>query len=79
MDIKGVVGAWEELSHWDWHIYTIDTMYKTDNQGEPAVLPRELYYMLCADLNGKEIQEGGDICIHITDSLSCTVETNTAL
>ena len=59
MDIKGVVGAWEELIHWDWHIYTIDTMYKTDIQGEPAVLPRELYYMLCGDLNGKEIQERG--------------------
>ena len=28
---------------------------------------------------GREVQEGGDICIHIADSLCCTVETNTTL
>ena len=28
--------------------------------------------VLCGDLNGKEIQKRGDICIHITDSLCCT-------
>ena len=28
---------------------------------------------------GREAQEGGDICIHIADSLCCTVETNTTL
>ena len=28
------------------------------------------------DLSGKEIQKRGDICIHIADSLCCTVETN---
>ena len=37
--------------------------------------------MLCDDLDewdGREveIQEGGDICIHIVDSLRCTAETN---
>ena len=26
-----------------------------------------------------EVQEGGDICIHITDSLCCAAETNTTL
>ena len=35
--------------------------------------------MLCGDLNGKEIQGGGDICICVADSLCCTVETNTTL
>ena len=35
--------------------------------------------MLCGDLNGKEIQKRGDICIHIADSLCCTAETNTTL
>ena len=41
--------------------------------------------MLCGDLNGwdggggREVQEGGDICIHIIDSLRCTAETDTAL
>ena len=43
--------------------------------------------MLCDDLDGwdwgvgvrggKEVQKGGDICIHIADSLGCTAETNT--
>ena len=32
--------------------------------------------MLSADLNGKEIQKRGDVCIHIADSLCCTAETN---
>ena len=28
---------------------------------------------------GSEVQEGGDVCIHIADSLHCTAETNTTL
>ena len=28
---------------------------------------------------GTEAKEGGDICIHIADSLHCTAETNTIL
>ena len=38
--------------------------------------------MLCDDLGGwdgvggREAQERRDICIYITDSLHCTVETN---
>ena len=28
---------------------------------------------------GREVQEGGDICIHIADSLLCREETNTTL
>ena len=40
--------------------------------------------MLCDDLDrqdggGQEVQEGGDICIHIADSLHCTAETNATL
>ena len=30
-------GEWDELRGWDWHIYTIDTMYKIDNELEPIV------------------------------------------
>ena len=26
---------------------------------------------------GREVPEGGDICIHTADSLHCTAETNT--
>ena len=28
---------------------------------------------------GGEVQQGGDICLHIVDSLHCIVETNTTL
>ena len=37
----------------------------------------EPYFVLCGELNGKEIEKRGDICIYIADSLCCTVETNT--
>ena len=29
--------------------------------------------------DGRETQEGGEICIHIADSLHCLAETNTTL
>ena len=32
--------------------------------------------MLCGDLNGKEIQNSGAICIYMADSLCCTVEND---
>ena len=35
--------------------------------------------MLCDDLNGKEIRNGGDICVHIADSLCCRAEHTTQL
>ena len=42
--------------------------------------------VVCANLdgwngewNGKEVQEGRDICVHIADSLCCRAETNTTL
>ena len=35
--------------------------------------------LLLRVLIGREAQEGGDICIHIADSLCCTAETNTTL
>ena len=41
----------------DWHIYTVDIMYRIDNQWEQTVQPRELYLMHCGDLNGKQVQK----------------------
>ena len=38
--------------------------------------------MFCDDLDGwggREVQEEGDIGIHIADSLHCTAENNTSL
>ena len=29
--------------------------------------------------NGREVQDGGAICIHMADSLFCTAETNISL
>ena len=47
---------------------------------------RELSSVFCDDLEkwngqvgGREVQEGGDICIQIADILGCTLETNTPL
>ena len=34
---QGGKGGWDKMGDWDWHIYTIDTMYKIDNQWEPTV------------------------------------------
>ena len=56
---------------------TRDTMRETDNEWEPIVQHRELDSVLCGDLNGEEIQKGGDVCM--ADSFCCTVETNTTL
>ena len=37
MDTKvGKGGVWDELGDWDWRIYSIDTIYKIDNQWEPT-------------------------------------------
>ena len=47
----------------------------TKEKGEPTVQHRELYSMLRGHLNGKEIQKGGDTCIHITDPLCCIIDT----
>ena len=35
--------------------------------------------MLCGDLNRREIQKGGDICVCMADSFCYTVEANTPL
>ena len=29
---QGRKGVWNELGDWDWHVYTIDTMYKINRQ-----------------------------------------------
>ena len=44
---------------------------------------RGLISVLCDNLDGwdggREAQEGGNICMHIADSLHCTAETNPTL
>ena len=54
-------------------------------QGLRPQASRELSSVLCGDLEGwdegggREAQEGGDMCIHISDSHCCTAETNITL
>ena len=60
------------MGEWEWLIYT--PMYKIDNNKidnywEPDVEYKELYSMLCANLNGKEIPQRGDM--HFTNSMVC--------
>ena len=63
LNINGVVEEQEE------------SLGSSESEG----MHRELYSVLCGDLNGKEIQKGGDTCISIADSLCYTAETNTTL
>ena len=56
-------------------IYTLLILCIKHVTNENLRMARELYSMLCSDLNGKEIQKRGDISICIADSLCCTVET----
>ena len=58
---------------------TTEQLTHSHSRWEPPVWHRELSSVLCGELNGKEIQETGDVCICIEDSLSCIVETNTTL
>ena len=60
-------------------------MCKIDRYWEPAVKARGAQLgALCGpgagdEGNGREVQEGGIVCIHTADLLHCTVETHTAL
>ena len=78
MATKGGRGC-NELGDWDWLVYTIDTMYKTDNEWKPRVYRKELSSGLCGDLNEKAVQKREDIYVRMADSLCCTVENNTTL
>ena len=55
---------------------------KKNNPGpclEHSTYPIHSSSMLYGDLNEKDFQKRGDMCIHILDSPCCTAETNTAL
>ena len=75
--LLGGNGGGERLGVWDWHVHT--AIFKIDNQQGPAVQHRELCSILCNNLNGKRIWKRIDTCVHITESLCCTPETNTTL
>ena len=72
-------GRREELREEQQHIHTLTTVCKGAGWWEPAAQHRALG----DDLEGwdwrghGELQEGGDLCTHMADSLHCTAETNT--
>ena len=78
MDTKGDRGKWEELRDWDWHIYTVNSVYK-------FITSENILYHMGTLLNvvgwpqREGSPKGGDICICIADSFCSTAETNTTL
>ena len=65
---------------------TYNTIYKIDSQWEFAVCLRELKQGLCISLkewdgegDGREVQEGGAICIPMADSCLGLTENNKIL
>ena len=63
VDIKGEE-RWEQVGLWNWHIHTVDTMYKIESS-------------VVTWIGRKEVQKGGDICIPMADSFCWILETNT--
>ena len=60
-----------------WHKHLHPTIHKRDNQQGPTVWHRELYSIFCDKLDEKSIWKR--MSIRMTESLSCTPETNTTL
>ena len=65
---------------------TYITICKIDSQGQFAVCLREFKQRLCINLegwdgdgDGREFQEGGDICIPMADSCRGLIENNKIL
>ena len=54
-------------------------MHEIGNNGERAVQQSEVYLTRRSDLDGKDAQKGGDVCVCTADSFCCTVETNTTV
>ena len=70
-----------EEGRMDWEIgigmYALQCIKHTAN--ENLLDTTGNYSMLCGDLNGKQIQKRGDICMCTAESCCWTAETNAAL
>lgn len=40
---------------------------------------KETTLMHCGDFNGKKVKKGGNICIYMSDSFCCILESNTKI
>ena len=74
---KDLGERWNRMGVLDWHVHT--ATFKTENQQGLTVCHNELCSIFCNKLNGKRIWKRIDICVCITESLSCIPEANTTL
>ena len=71
------MGEEESVTNWEVRMDIHTPPSERQTAWEAAVRRKELSSGLCEDLGGWG--GGGDLCVFITDSRCCTVETNTAL
>ena len=73
---QGMEGR-DELGDWDWYIHT--TIHKIDNKDLLYTTGSSAQYSVMAYMRkeSKKKKKRVDICIYITDSFWCTLETNT--
>ena len=73
---QGIEGR-DELGDWDWYIHT--TIHKIDNKDLLYTTGSSSQYSVIADMRKESEKKRVDICIciYITDSFWCTLETNT--
>ena len=71
--VHGVAEGWTQLSDFTF------TFHFNALGREMATHSNVLAWRIPGMGDGRETQEGGEICIHIADSLHCLAETNTTL
>ena len=58
---------------------SVNTKEQRGRTGRLGLVRTDGNILHCVDLNGKEIQQAGDICICVAGSLCYAVEANTTL
>ena len=71
--------TWEGEMYGKSNMETYITVCKIDSQREFALWLRKLKQGLCINLDGREAQEGGDMCIPMADSCWGLTENNKIL
>ena len=84
MKTQWTVGEGEGGANWEWHWNIYITICKIDSQWEfvlwcMELKPNALWQPRGMGWSGKEVQEGGDLCIPMADSYWYMAEANTVL
>ena len=76
---KRTYGCWGkgQWGLWECHVHT--AIFKMDNQQAPIVQHTEICSVLCASLDGSEVEGRMNTCIRMAESLHCSPETTTTL